>query len=118
MLHTSTPDNSGYHENKMAAVEVDEICQDDELPCSFNIDPDLALNSLLDNANDVTIPGDRKPALRKKKRKILNVLYISYYVFDEYSLVLVLSRMSNTLNSVMKNHFGGKSRAGTTDTLF
>jgi hypothetical protein len=36
--------------------EVDEDYQDDELPCSFNIDPDLALNSLLGDANDVTVP--------------------------------------------------------------
>jgi hypothetical protein len=47
------------------------------LSCSFNIDPDSALNSLLSVANDITIPEQRKQALRKKKRKILNILYIS-----------------------------------------
>jgi hypothetical protein len=47
------------------------------------------------------------------------VLYISYYVFDEYSLVLVLNRMSKRLKSVTKKLFGGKSsRVLSTDTLF
>jgi hypothetical protein len=46
------------------------------------------------------------------------VLYISYYVFDEYSLVLVLNGMSKRLKSVMKKLFRGKSsRALLTDTL-
>jgi hypothetical protein len=131
-LHT--PDDSGYHENQVPVGEFDEVYQDDELSCSFNINPDLALNSLVDNANDVTLPEQRKETLRKiKKRKILNilyisyyviyilyyVLYISYYVFDEYSLVLVLNRMSKRLKSVTKKLFGGKSsRALPTDTLF
>jgi hypothetical protein len=79
--------------------ELDEVYQDDELPCSFNINSDLALNSLVGDANDVTLPEQRKQTLRNtKKHKILNiiyifyyvtyifyyVLYISYYVFDEY----------------------------------
>jgi hypothetical protein len=64
-LHT--PANSGYHENKVAAREVVEVYQDDKLPCSFNIDLDLTLNSLLGNANDVTVPKQRKQALRKKE---------------------------------------------------
>jgi hypothetical protein len=92
---------------KWRAGEVDEIYQDDELSCSFNIDPDSTLNSLLNDANDVTVPEERK-------HKIFNILYISYfvliilyyilailyyvfyipyYVLDEYSLVLVLNRM-------------------------
>jgi hypothetical protein len=53
-LHT--PDDSGYHENQVAAGEVDEVYQDDELSCSFNIDPDSVLNSLLGDANGVTVP--------------------------------------------------------------
>jgi hypothetical protein len=78
-LHT--PNDSGYHENQVPAGEVDEVYQDDELPYSFNIDPELALNSLLSDANDVTVPEQRKQTLRKKKKyKILNILYISYYV--------------------------------------
>jgi hypothetical protein len=117
------------------AGEVDEVYQDDELPCSFNIDLELALNSLLGDANDVTVPEQRKQTLRKKKkRKILNVLYISYYIhaipyykffiflsyydFDEYSFVFVLNRMSKRLKSVTKKLFGGKSTAGRVDTLF
>jgi hypothetical protein len=77
--------------------------------------------------------------LEKKEHKILNVLYISYYVlyisyyildiscyvlyisyyvFDEYSVVLILNRMSKKLKSVTKKLFGGKSRVGTVDTLF
>jgi hypothetical protein len=43
------------------------VYQDDELLCSFNIDPDSTLNSLLGNANDVTVPEQRKQALRNKK---------------------------------------------------
>jgi hypothetical protein len=64
-LHT--PDDSGYHENHVAAGGVDEVYQDDELSCSFNIDLDSTLNSLLDDANDVTVPELRKQALRKKR---------------------------------------------------
>jgi hypothetical protein len=57
-LHT--PDESGYHENQVPAGEDDEVYQDDELPCSFNIDLDLTLNSLLSDANDVTVLEQRK----------------------------------------------------------
>jgi hypothetical protein len=105
-----------------------------KLSCSFNINPDLALNSLVGDANDVTLPEQRKQTLKKiKKHKILNilyisyyviyflyyVLYISYYVFDEYSLVLVFNRMSKRLKSVMKKLFGGKSSTALPmDTLF
>jgi hypothetical protein len=39
----------------VVAGEVDEVYQDDKLSCSFNIDPDSALNSLLGDANDVTV---------------------------------------------------------------
>jgi hypothetical protein len=45
-------------------------------------------------------------------------IFLSYYVFDEYSLVLVLNRMSKRLKSVTKKLFGGKSMMGTVDTLF
>jgi hypothetical protein len=45
-------------------------------------------------------------------------IFLSYYVFDEYSHVLVLNRMSKRLKSVMKKLFGGKSRAGPVDTFF
>jgi hypothetical protein len=115
--------------------ELDEVYQDDELPCSFNINLDLALNSLVSDANNVTLSEQKKQTLRNtKKRKILNilyilyyvtyilyyVLYISYYVFDEYSLVLVLNRVSKRLKSVTKKLFGGKrsNRALSTNTLF
>jgi hypothetical protein len=75
------PDDSSYHENQVAAGEIDEVYQDDELTCSFNIDLDSALNSLLGDANDVTVPEQRKQTLRKNmKHKILNIFYISYYV--------------------------------------
>jgi hypothetical protein len=74
------------------AGEVDEVYQDDELPCSFNIDLELALNSLLGDANDVTVPEQRKQTLRKKKkRKILNVLYISYYIHAIPYYILCIS---------------------------
>jgi hypothetical protein len=75
------PNDSGYHKNQVPPGEVDEVYHDDELSSSFNIDPDSALKSLLDDANDVTVPEQRKQTLRKKKKhKVLNVLYISYYV--------------------------------------
>ena len=130
-LHT--PGDAGYHENQLEAGEVDEVYQDDELPCSFNIDPDSALDSLLGDANDVTVPEERKQTLSKKrKRKIFNVLAISYYVlaisyytlaisyyvFYEYSLVLVFNRMSKKLKHITKKLFGGKSNAEMADTLF
>jgi hypothetical protein len=57
-LHT--PDDSSYHENQVPPGEVDEVYQDDELPCSFHIAPDSALTSLLDDANDVIVPEQRK----------------------------------------------------------
>jgi hypothetical protein len=88
-LHTL--DDSGYDENQVVAREVDEVYQDDELSCSFNIDPDSTLNSLLGDANDVTVLEQRKQALRKKKRKILNVLYISYYVLYISYYILSIS---------------------------
>jgi hypothetical protein len=53
------PDDSGYHENQVVAREVDEFYHD-ELMCSFNIDPDIALNSLLGDANDVIVLEQRK----------------------------------------------------------
>jgi hypothetical protein len=64
-LHTL--DDSGYHENQVPVGEVDEVYQDDELLCSFHIEPDLALNSLFSDANDATVPEQRKQSLRKKR---------------------------------------------------
>jgi hypothetical protein len=41
------------------------------------LDPNSALESLLDDANDVTLPEERVQKLsKKKKRKIFNVLDI------------------------------------------
>jgi hypothetical protein len=45
-------------------------------------------------------------------------IFLSYYIFDDYSLVLVLNRMSKRLKSVTEKLFRGKSRAGTVDTPF
>jgi hypothetical protein len=45
-------------------------------------------------------------------------IFLSYYVFDEYSLVLVLNMMSKRLKSVMNKLFGGKSRAGRRTPFF
>jgi hypothetical protein len=56
----NTPDDSGYHKNHVPVGEVDEVYQDDELSCSFNINLDLAMNSLVGDANDVTLPEQRK----------------------------------------------------------
>jgi hypothetical protein len=50
---------------------------------------------------------------------IFPITFIIFHtVFYEYPLVLVLNRMSKKLKSVTKKLFGGKSRAGTTDTFF
>jgi hypothetical protein len=88
-LHT--PDDSGYHENQMPVGEVDKVYQDGELPCSFHINSDLALNSLVSDTNNVTLPKQRKQTLRKtKKRNILNILYISYYVIYIFYIVLFI----------------------------
>jgi hypothetical protein len=64
-LHT--PHNSGYDENQVATGDVDEVYQDNALSCSFNIDLDSMLNSLLGDANDVTVLEQRTQALRKKE---------------------------------------------------
>jgi hypothetical protein len=45
-------------------------------------------------------------------------IFLSYYVFDEYSLVLVLNKISKKLKSVTKKLFEGKSRVGMVDTFF
>jgi hypothetical protein len=137
-LHT--PDDSSYHGNQVPTREVDEVYQDDELLCSFNIDLDSTLNSLLGDANDVIFPEQRKHTLKKRNIRysmffifhiiffifhitfmlyhITFFIFLSYYVFDEYSLVLVLNRMSKRLKSVTKKLYEGKSRARMTDTLF
>jgi hypothetical protein len=81
-LHT--PDDSGYHENQVSDGELDEVYEDDELSCSFNINPNLALNSLVGDANDVTLPEQRKQTLgNTNKRKILNIFifYIMFFIF-------------------------------------
>jgi hypothetical protein len=89
-LHTRG--DVGYHENQVEVGEVDEVYQDDELSCSFNIDINLALESLLGDANDVTVPEERVQQLSKKKKcKIFNVLDISYYVLDISYYILCIS---------------------------
>jgi hypothetical protein len=45
-------------------------------------------------------------------------IFLSYYDFDEYSLMFVWNRMSKRLKSVMKKLFEGRSSAGRVDTLF
>jgi hypothetical protein len=45
-------------------------------------------------------------------------IFLLYYVFYDYSLVLVLNRMSKRLKSVMKKLFKRKSMAGTVNTVF
>jgi hypothetical protein len=72
--------------------EVDELYQDDELSCSFNIDPNLALESLLGDTNDVTISEEMVQELsKKKKRKLFNILDISYYVLCILYYILDIS---------------------------
>jgi hypothetical protein len=46
--------------------ELDEVYQDDELSSSFNIDPNLTLDSLLSDANDVTVHEEREQQISKK----------------------------------------------------
>jgi hypothetical protein len=74
-LHT--PGDAGYHENHVQAGEVDEVYQDDDMPSSFNIDPNSALESLLGDANDVTVLEEKEQQIRKKKKcKIFSILDI------------------------------------------
>jgi hypothetical protein len=49
---------------------------------------------------------------------IMFFIFLSYYDFDEYSLMFVLNRMSKRLKSVTKKLFGGKSSEKRADTLF
>jgi hypothetical protein len=49
---------------------------------------------------------------------IMSFMFLSHYDFDEYSLVLVLNKMSKRLKSVTKKLFRGKSQIGMVDTLF
>jgi hypothetical protein len=96
-LHT--PDDSGYHENQVSDGELDEVYQDDELPCSFNINPNLVLNSLVGDTNDVTLPEQRKQTLRNtKKRKILNILifYIMLHIFYIMFFIFHIMFLMNT----------------------
>jgi hypothetical protein len=104
-LHT--PDDFGYRENHMVAGEVDEIYQDDELSCSFNIDPDSTLNSLLDDVNDVTFPEQRKQALRKKETQDIEhslyfILCSLYFIL--YSLYFILHSCYDLLHSLYFFH--------------
>jgi uncharacterized protein YdaL len=62
----------------VGAGEVDEVYQDDELPCSFNIDSNSALEYLLGDDNDVTVPEERIHKLSKEKS---NIRYLTFFVF-------------------------------------
>jgi hypothetical protein len=74
------------------AREVDEVYQDDELSWSFDIDPNSTLEYLLGDVNDVTVPEERLQEFsRTRKRKIFNVLDISYYVIRILYYVLCIS---------------------------
>jgi hypothetical protein len=76
----------------VAAEEVDEVYQDDEMLCSFNIDPDSTLNSLLNDANDVTVPEQRKQILDiERSLYFYYVLYISYYILVICYYILYIS---------------------------
>jgi hypothetical protein len=90
-LHT--PGDSGYHENQLAAREVDKVYQDDELSYSFNIDPYSTLNSLLSDANDVTVLEQRKQALRKKETQDIEhclyfILCSLYFILYSFYIIL------------------------------
>jgi hypothetical protein len=49
---------------------------------------------------------------------IMFFIFLSYYDFDEYTLMFILNRMSKRLKSVTKKLFGAKSSARRADTLF
>jgi hypothetical protein len=90
---TTHPDDSGYHENQVAVGEIDEVYQDDELSCSFNIDPNLTLNSLLSDANDVTVLEQWKQDLRKKEtwdieRSLYFILCSFYFLLRSLYFIL------------------------------
>jgi len=60
------PTDSDYHDSE----EVAEVYQDDEVPISFNIDLDAALDSLVGDHNDVVVPEKRKRGCTKKKKVV------------------------------------------------
>jgi hypothetical protein len=99
------------------------------VPCSFHIDPNSALDSLLDDANDLPVPEERKCKIFNIldiSYYIIRILYyilcisyyvldisynffaISYYVLDIYSLVLVFNRMLKKLKAASKKLFERK----------
>jgi hypothetical protein len=59
------------------AREVDEVYQEDELPCSFHIDPNSALESLLGNTNDIIVHEERVQELVRKR----NIRYLAFLIF-------------------------------------
>jgi hypothetical protein len=82
-LHT--PSDADYHENQVEGEEVDDVYQNDELPSSFNIDPNSTLESLLNDVNDVIVPEERGQQISKKKKcKIFTILVfdITFFIFQ------------------------------------
>jgi hypothetical protein len=59
-----TPTDAAYHFDD---EQVDEIYQEEELPTSFVVKPDAALDSLVGDGADVTVLQKRKQQLVKKK---------------------------------------------------
>jgi hypothetical protein len=62
------------------AGEVDEVYQDDDLSSSFNIDPNSALESLLGDANDVTVLEEKEQQIRKKKFLIFDITFLIFHI--------------------------------------
>jgi hypothetical protein len=78
--------------------------QDDEFLCSFHIDLDSALNSLFSDANNVTVPEQRKQALKKETYGIECSLYFIlrslcslYFILHSCYILLCSSYFSHTM---------------------
>jgi hypothetical protein len=50
-LHT--PNDARYHDTQTLDDDIDEVYQEEEVSCSFIIDPSAGLDDLVANANDI-----------------------------------------------------------------
>jgi hypothetical protein len=64
-----TPGDAGYHDTLMLNDDVDEVYEEEELPPSFVVDPDVRLDDLVGDADDIEMPivvkRKRKPIKKK-----------------------------------------------------
>jgi hypothetical protein len=64
-----TPGDAGYHDTLTLNDDVDEVYEEEELPPSFIIDPDVGLDDLVGDANDIEMPIVVKRKWKPIKKK-------------------------------------------------